>query len=176
MSTISLSSSSRQSDFITHLGYAECLCCTAHQVASIKGLEDALGVEVPHSVHRLREILVLGEWISSHALSYFFLTMPDLVGAPGGVFELMSSHPEISTEAFALRKAGLVRQGSLAQLRCLHRDGLPVPVGATDGAGMMRAARTVALRTVGEVGQTQPQVAPSLPLARLGVEGPRRQR
>jgi NAD-reducing hydrogenase large subunit len=33
--------------------------------------------------------------------------MPDFVGAEGGVFELMETHPEIMREAFALRYAGL---------------------------------------------------------------------
>jgi NAD-reducing hydrogenase large subunit len=83
------------------------LCSCSHQVASIIAVEEALGVQSTRSVKALREILVLGEWINSHALSYFFLTMPDFVGAGGGVFELMETHPEITREAFALRQAGL---------------------------------------------------------------------
>ncbi len=88
------------------------LCSCSHQVASISAIEEALGVEPPESVRLLREIMVLGEWINSHALSYFFLTMPDFVGAAGGgVFELMESHPEIP---FALMdyfmKAGALRK------------------------------------------------------------------
>jgi NAD-reducing hydrogenase large subunit len=83
------------------------LCSCSHQVASIAAVEEALGVQSTSSVKALREILVLGEWINSHALSYFFLTMPDFVGAGGGVFELMETHPEITREAFALRQAGL---------------------------------------------------------------------
>jgi coenzyme F420-reducing hydrogenase alpha subunit len=93
---------------IPHLVSRICgLCSCSHQVASIAAIEDALGVQSPVSVKALRQILVLGEWISSHALSYFFLTMPDFVGAQGGVFELMETHPEITREAFALRQAGL---------------------------------------------------------------------
>jgi coenzyme F420-reducing hydrogenase alpha subunit len=83
------------------------LCSCSHQVASIIAVEEALGVQPTKSLQALREILVLGEWINSHALSYFFLTMPDFVGAGGGVFELMETHPEITREAFALRQAGL---------------------------------------------------------------------
>jgi coenzyme F420-reducing hydrogenase alpha subunit len=44
--------------------------------------------------------MVLGEWISSHSLSYFFLTLPDFVGTEGGVFDLRNHHPEISTRPF----------------------------------------------------------------------------
>jgi coenzyme F420-reducing hydrogenase alpha subunit len=83
------------------------LCSCSHQVASISAIEEALGIQPPDSVKALREILVLGEWINSHALSYFFFTMPDFIGADGGVFELMETHPEITREAFALRQAGL---------------------------------------------------------------------
>jgi NAD-reducing hydrogenase large subunit len=94
-------------EFIPHLVSRICgLCSAAHQVASLKAIEDALGVVVPTSVKSLRESIMLGEWISSHALSYFFLSMPDFVGAAGGVFELMNTHQEVTEEAFALRKAG----------------------------------------------------------------------
>jgi NAD-reducing hydrogenase large subunit len=97
----------RRVEFVPHIISRICgLCSAAHQVASLKAIEEALGVEVSASVGNLREIIVLGEWISSHALSYFFLTMPDFVGATGGVFELIDTHPEITREAFALRKAG----------------------------------------------------------------------
>lgn len=83
------------------------LCSCSHQVSSVTAIEEALGVRPSKAVKALRKILILGEWINSHALSYFFLTMPDFVGSGGGIFELMEKHPEISREAFALRNAGL---------------------------------------------------------------------
>ena len=83
------------------------LCSSSHQIASTKAIEEALSVKPPRSVEALRNILLLGEWINSHALSYFFLTMPDFVGVSGGIFELMQTHPEIVRDAFALRNAGL---------------------------------------------------------------------
>jgi NAD-reducing hydrogenase large subunit len=82
------------------------LCSTAHQVASLRAIEDALGVGVPASVRRLREIAIWGEWIASHALSYFFLTLPDALGAGRGVFDLMRESPEVARDAFFLRKSG----------------------------------------------------------------------
>ncbi|MFH0957347.1 MAG: nickel-dependent hydrogenase large subunit [Pseudomonadota bacterium] len=45
------------------------LCCVAHQVASVRAVEEALGIVAPQSVQALRDIMVLGEWISSHSLS-----------------------------------------------------------------------------------------------------------
>ncbi len=82
------------------------LCSAAHQVAGLKAIEDALGIQVPRSIDLLREAVVLGEWIGSHSLSYFYLTLPDFTGSSGGVFELMKTHPEVVREAFELRKAG----------------------------------------------------------------------
>jgi coenzyme F420-reducing hydrogenase alpha subunit len=82
------------------------LCSVAHQVAGCEAIEDALEIRVPRSVRRLREIMVLAEWISSHSLSYFFLTLPDFMGARGGFFELMASQPEVAREAYDIRKAG----------------------------------------------------------------------
>ena len=95
-------------EYVPHMVSRICgLCSSSHQVASIKAVEEALGVQTPRSVSALREIQVLGEWINSHALSYFFLTMPDFVGASSGIFDLLQSHPEITKEAFALRDGGL---------------------------------------------------------------------
>jgi coenzyme F420-reducing hydrogenase alpha subunit len=82
------------------------LCSTAHQVAGFRAVEDALGIQVPPSVRRLREIAVWGEWIASHALSYFFLTLPDMLGAARGVFDLMQKSPDVARDAFFLRKSG----------------------------------------------------------------------
>lgn len=95
-------------EYVPHMVSRICgLCSSAHQIASIKAIEEALGVKTPVSVKALREIQVLGEWINSHALSYFFLSMPDFTGASSGIFELMKTQPEITSEAFALRNAGL---------------------------------------------------------------------
>lgn len=95
-------------EYVPHTVSRICgLCSSAHQIASVSAIEEALGVQTPVSVRALREIMTLGEWINSHALSYFFLTMPDFIGASSGIFELMQKQPEIAKEAFALRNAGL---------------------------------------------------------------------
>jgi coenzyme F420-reducing hydrogenase alpha subunit len=82
------------------------LCCTTHEVASLQAIEDALGVQVSPSVSKLRTIAVLGEWIGSHALSYFFLTMPDAFKSSRGIFDLMKDDPEVARDAFFLRRSG----------------------------------------------------------------------
>ena len=94
-------------EFAPHLVSRICgLCCTAHQVAGFKAVENALGVTPTDSVEKLRKVTVLGEWISSHALSYFFLSSPDKVKGVRGIFDLMKKYPEAGEKAFALRKFG----------------------------------------------------------------------
>ena len=82
------------------------LCSAAHQVTSLKAIENAIDITPSPSVSNLRDVIILGEWIASHALSYFFLSMPDFTGAKHGLFELLQTEPEIAREALALRKAG----------------------------------------------------------------------
>ena len=67
------------------------LCSIAHQVAGFRAVEDALGIQTPVSVRKLRQIAVWGEWIASHALSYYFLTLPDELGAGKGIFDRLGS-------------------------------------------------------------------------------------
>jgi len=93
---------------VPHLVSRICgLCCVAHQVAGYQAIEDALGIDVECSVNKLREVMVLAEWISSHSLSYFFLNMPDLIGVKNGIFDMMKKYPKIADDAFFLRRAGL---------------------------------------------------------------------
>ncbi len=142
------------------------LCSAAHQVAGLKAIEDALGVATPRSVNLLREIVVLGEWISSHALSYFFLTMPDFVGASGGFFELMKTHPEVAREAYDLRKAGY-RIVQLLGKRATHPvslgiGGFLIPPTAAELQEVGEIAREVKNRTVNliiQAGRTEPPPA-----------------
>jgi coenzyme F420-reducing hydrogenase alpha subunit len=119
------------------------LCSAAHQVAGLKAIEDALGIQVPRAIDLLREALVLGEWIGSHSLSYFYLTLPDFTGSSGGFFELMKTHPEVAREAFELRKAGQ-RIVELLGKRATH------PVSLTIG-GFSSLPTTEDLQTVKEI-------------------------
>ena len=98
----------RRVEHVPHLISRICgLCSCSHQVASLRAIENAMDLEVPLSVDYLRDIIVLGEWISSHSLSYFFLSLPDVVGTGGGIFEIAAKYPEISKDAFSLREGGL---------------------------------------------------------------------
>jgi NAD-reducing hydrogenase large subunit len=97
----------KAAESVPHLVSRICgLCSCSHQVASLRAIEHALRVETPPAVERLRRAALLGEWIASHAVSFFFLTLPDAAGLSRGVFDLMQENPEVAVEAFALRRAG----------------------------------------------------------------------
>ncbi len=97
----------KQVDSVPHMVSRICgLCCTAHQVAGFRAIENALGVELPPDARRLRDVALMGETIASHALSFFFLTLPDKLGASNGIFDLMQNYPTMASDAFALRKSG----------------------------------------------------------------------
>lgn len=97
----------RRAEFVPQLVSRICgLCSASHQIAGLMALEDALGIDVPPSVKALREVVLLGEWISSHALSYFFLSLPDVVGGGGGLFDIMKQQPEVAAKALDVRKKG----------------------------------------------------------------------
>jgi coenzyme F420-reducing hydrogenase alpha subunit len=115
----------RRVEYVPQLVSRICgLCSCAHQVASFRAIENAMGITVSPSVEALRDILVLGEWISSHALSYFFLSLPDSIEAKKGIFELIEKHPEIGNDAFFLREAGLQISSAIGK-RAVH----PVSLG-----------------------------------------------
>jgi len=98
----------RRIEYVPHLVSRICgLCSVAHQVASLRAIEQAVSLEVDDVVEKLRDAAVLGEWIGSHALSYFFLNVPDVIGGGSGIFDLVKRSPEVAAEAFGLRRDGL---------------------------------------------------------------------
>jgi len=93
--------------YIPHIISRVCgLCCMAHQTASVRAIENALAVVVPEAVRKLRRVAVYGEWIASHAISYFFLTQPDVLGTKDGIFGLIQQYPQVAEVAFSIQKAG----------------------------------------------------------------------
>lgn len=58
------------------------ICPDPHQVAAVKALEKALGVAVDWQSEMLRELQLLADVISSHALHLYLLALPDYLGYP----------------------------------------------------------------------------------------------
>jgi coenzyme F420-reducing hydrogenase alpha subunit len=56
------------------------ICSCIHTIASIQAVENALGIKTTEQTELLRELMVLGERIRSHATHLYFLSLPDYLG------------------------------------------------------------------------------------------------
>jgi coenzyme F420-reducing hydrogenase alpha subunit len=75
------------------------ICSAVHKLTSLQALENAMAITVPSLAATIRELLLLGGHIQSHALHLFCLILPDLRGTPDIVELLRHNDP--------LAKAGL---------------------------------------------------------------------
>ena len=58
------------------------ICSAAHTLTSLKATENAFGIRVSPQTEMLRELLLRGESIESHALHLFLLAVPDYLNYP----------------------------------------------------------------------------------------------
>jgi len=79
------------------------ICAVGHTTASLRALEDALGIEPSEQTVLLRKAVLEAEFFQSHVLHYYFLVAPDLLGAPS-VIPLAGSHPEVIKRALRMKK------------------------------------------------------------------------
>jgi NAD-reducing hydrogenase large subunit len=99
------------------------ICPISHQLASSKACDGILAVRVPQAGRKLREVLHCGQFVQSHALSFFYLSAPDfLLGmesdpATRNVLGIIARHPELARDGIDLRKFGLMVIEALAQER-----------------------------------------------------------
>ena len=88
------------------------ICPVSHHLASAKACDMILGVEVTPTAHKLRELMHMGQFVQSHALSFFHLSSPDLlVGfdadpAIRNVAGLVAKFPDLAVKGVTLRKFG----------------------------------------------------------------------
>ena len=55
------------------------ICPVSHLIASAKACDEILAVRIPETAVKLRRILNLAQIVQSHALSFFYLSSPDLL-------------------------------------------------------------------------------------------------
>ncbi len=90
------------------------ICPVSHLLASAKAGDDILAVAIPREATRLRRLMNLGQFLQSHALSFFHLSAPDLLlgmdGDPAtrNVFGLMKEAPDLAREGIRLRQFGQI--------------------------------------------------------------------
>ena len=83
-----------------------CAICTAsHSLASIGAIEKAFNVKVTPQTEALRDLLIHGEMIESHALHVFMLALPDFLGYPDAI-HMASGHLDAVKAALELKKTG----------------------------------------------------------------------
>lgn len=88
------------------------VCPTAHHLVAAKALDHAAGVEIPRAARLLRELMYMGHFIHSHALSLFILAGPDLVfglhgeSATQNIVAMVDKEPELTKKGLRLRSLG----------------------------------------------------------------------
>src|SRR5664279_1890736 len=55
------------------------ICPVSHLLASAKACDAIMAVRIPPTARKLRELLHCAQFVQSHALSFFYLSAPDLL-------------------------------------------------------------------------------------------------
>lgn len=79
------------------------VCPIAHNMASVKAVEDALGVYPNPTTVLLRRLMMTGQMIQSHVLHLFFLALPDYIGLDRGT-DLADKDPKAFNRALRLKE------------------------------------------------------------------------
>jgi NAD-reducing hydrogenase large subunit len=112
------------------------ICPVSHLVASAKACEAIMSVHIPHTAAQLRRMLNLAQMVQSHALSFFYLSSPDLLlGMEADpkvrhIFGVVEVKPELGRAGIALRRFGQ-RIIELLGKKRIH-PGWVVPGGVTE--------------------------------------------
>jgi NAD-reducing hydrogenase large subunit len=112
------------------------ICPVSHLIASAKACESIMSVRIPHTAAQLRRMMNLAQTVQSHALSFFYLSSPDLLlgmesdPATRHIFGVVAAKPELGRAGVALRRFGQHIIELLGKKR-IH-PGWVVPGGVTE--------------------------------------------
>jgi sulfhydrogenase subunit alpha len=81
------------------------ICSAVHSLTSLTATEAALGIVPAPRTARLRDLLLRGENIESHALHVFLLALPDYLNVPSAL-ALAASHRDVVEIALRLKRLG----------------------------------------------------------------------
>ncbi len=70
------------------------ICSITHSLASIKAIEDAMGIEVSEQTDKIRILTHYSEQLQSHSLHVGYLVSPDLVGKKS-VVGMLGEHADV---------------------------------------------------------------------------------
>ena len=79
------------------------ICAVTHATASLRAVENALGVQNSPQTNLLRLLNLYGEILDSHILHVYMLVAPDLLGV-GSVIPLAKSAPDVVLRALRMKK------------------------------------------------------------------------
>jgi NAD-reducing hydrogenase large subunit len=88
------------------------ICPVSHLVASSKACDEILAVEPPPTGVDLRRIMTLAQIVQSHALSFFYLSSPDLLfgfdaeASVRHLFGVLRQNPQLACDGVDLRRFG----------------------------------------------------------------------
>lgn len=88
------------------------ICPVSHLMASAKACDELMRVNIPRPAIELREIMNLAQIIQSHALSFFYLSSPDLLlgmdsdPAQRHIFGVAQANPQLARDGVQMRKFG----------------------------------------------------------------------
>lgn len=105
------------------------ICPVSHLLASAKACDSIMAVTIPPAAKLQRELAHCAQIVQSHALSFFYLSAPDLLlgmdsdPATRNVFGLIAAQPELARQGIELRKFGQQIIESLAKER-IHGSGI----------------------------------------------------
>ena len=112
------------------------ICPVSHLIASAKACEAIMSVRIPPTAAQLRSMLNLAQMVQSHALSFFYLSSPDLLlgmdsdPAVRNIIGVAAAKPELGRAGIGLRRFGQHIIELLADKR-IH-PGWVVPGGVTE--------------------------------------------
>ncbi|MBI5327647.1 MAG: Ni/Fe hydrogenase subunit alpha [Deltaproteobacteria bacterium] len=96
----------RKYDEAQHIMSRICgICAVSHTSASLKAIEDALGITISKQATLLRKLAFHGEILQSHILHLYFLVLPDFFKV-GSVVPLTKTNPDAVTRGLRLKKLG----------------------------------------------------------------------
>ncbi len=88
------------------------ICPISHELASAKACDAVTAVNIPPTARMLRSLLHYAQFTQSHALSFFYLSSPDILlgmdsdPAKRNVLGVIEKHPELARLGIDLRKFG----------------------------------------------------------------------
>lgn len=99
------------------------ICPVSHLLASAKACDAIMAIRVPRAGELLRDVLHCAQVVQSHALSFFYLSSPDLLlgmdsdPAKRNVLGVIEKHPELARDGIELRRFGQTVIEGLAKER-----------------------------------------------------------